>query len=50
MHIATFWGRKKWNKSNFTSFHALFAEGLHQGGSDWEVRLIDQGVSVDNLR
>ena len=28
------------------SFHAHFAEGLHQGESDWEVRLIDQGVSV----
>ena len=27
------------------SFHAHFAEGLHQGESDWEVRLIDQGVS-----
>ena len=27
------------------SFHAHFAEGLHQGENDWEVRLIDQGVS-----
>ena len=27
-------------------FQAHFAEGLHQGESDWEVRLIDQGVSV----
>ena len=25
-------------------------EGLHQGESDWEVRLIDQGVSVDDVR
>ena len=31
-------------------FHAHFAEGLHQGESDWEVRLIDQGVSADNVR
>ena len=32
------------------SFHAHFAEDLHQGESDWEVRLIDQGVSVDDVR
>ena len=32
------------------SFHAHFAEGLHQGESDWEVRLIDQGVRVDDVR
>ena len=32
------------------SFHAHFAEDLHQGESDWEVRLIDQGVSVDVRR
>ena len=32
------------------SFHDHFAEGLHQGESDWEVRLIDQGVSVDDVR
>ena len=32
------------------SFHAHFAEGLHQGESDWEIRLIDQIISVDNLR
>ena len=25
-------------------------EGLHQGESDWEVRLIGQGVSVDDVR
>ena len=24
-------------------------EGLHHGESDWEVRLIDQGVSVDDV-
>ena len=29
------------------SFHAHSAEALHQGESDWEVRLIDQGVNVD---
>ena len=32
------------------SFHALFTEGLHQRERDREVRLIDQGVSVDDLR
>ena len=32
------------------SFHAHFTEGLHQGESDWEVRLIDQGFSVDDVR
>ena len=32
------------------SFHAHFTEGLHQGESNWEVRLIDQGVSVDDVR
>ena len=31
-------------------FHAHFGEGLHQGESDWEVRLIDQGVSVNDAR
>ena len=31
-------------------FHSHFEEGLHQGESDWEVRLIDQGVSVDDVR
>ena len=32
------------------SFHAHFTEGLHQGESDWKIRLIDQGVSVDDVR
>ena len=32
------------------SFHAHFTEGLHQGDGDWEVRLVDQGVSVDDVR
>ena len=31
-------------------FHIHFAEGLHQGESDWEVRSVDQGVSADYLR
>ena len=29
------------------SFHAHLAEGIDQGETDWEVRLIDQEVSVD---
>ena len=33
-------------KVNQESFHAQFAEGLLQEESDWEFRLIDQGVSV----
>ena len=32
------------------SFHDHFAEGLHQGESDSEVKLTDQGVSVDDVR
>ena len=32
------------------SFHTHFMEGLHQGEIDWEVRLIDQGFSVDDVR
>ena len=32
------------------SFRAHFAEGFHQGESNWEVRLIDLGVSVDDAR
>ena len=32
------------------SFHAHFAEGLLQGESNWEVRFIDQGVSVDDVK
>ena len=32
------------------SFHAHFAGGFHQRESDREVRLIDQGVSVDDVR
>ena len=37
--------RKK--KVKQESFHAHFTEALHQGESDWEVRLIDQGVSTN---
>ena len=32
------------------SFDAHFVEGLPQGESDWEVRLIDQGVSIDDVK
>ena len=32
------------------SFHAHFEEGFHQGESDWKVKLIDRGVSVDDVR
>ena len=31
------------------SFHVHFVKGVHQGG-DWEIRSIDQGESVDNVR
>ena len=46
VRIGTFWGITKSNKS----FHAHFAKDLHQGESNWEVRLIDQRVSVDDAR
>ena len=32
------------------SFHARFTEVLHKGKSDWQLRLIDQAVGVDDLR
>ena len=32
------------------SFHAHFADGAHIGESDWEVKLIDQSVSTEDLR
>ena len=32
------------------SFHAHFADGAHSGESDWEVKLIDQSVSTEDLR
>ena len=32
------------------SFHAHFAEGLHQLENDWKVRRIDHGVIVDDVR
>ena len=39
-----------WNqKVKQEPFHSHFAEGLHQGENDWEIRLIDQGVSVDDV-
>ena len=37
-------------KVKHESFHAHFAEGLLQGKSNWEVRFIDQGVSVDDVK
>ena len=40
----------KGEKVKQESFHAHFAEGLHQGESDWEVRLIEQAVSAVGLR
>ena len=32
------------------SFHAHFEDDKHHGISDWEITLIDQTDSVDNLR
>ena len=32
------------------SFHAHFADGAHSGEGDWEVRLIDQSDSTEDLR
>ena len=40
--------RNKKAKQESSKAHAHFVEGFHQGESDWEVRLIDQGVSVDD--
>ena len=53
-----FWSRlniyRWWHRDFFrnkivkqVSFHAHLAEGIDQGETDWEVRLIDQEVSVD---
>ena len=42
-----FLGNKKVKQE---SFHAHFMEGLHQGENDWEVRLIDRGISADDVR
>ena len=46
--------RKNWRTRNFLRYQKInrshFTKGLQQGQSDWEVRLIDQGVSVDDLR
>ena len=40
-----------WNKKvKQESCHDHFAEDPHQRESNWEVKLIDQGVSVDDLR
>ena len=32
------------------SFHTHFADGVHSGEGDWEVRLIDQSDSAEDLR
>ena len=32
------------------SFHAHFADSVHSGEGDWEVRVIDQLHSTENLR
>ena len=32
------------------SFHAHFADGVHSGEGDWEVRLIDQSDNTEDLR
>ena len=47
MRMGTFCGAEKLNKSHF---HAYFEEDLHQREGDWEIRLIHQVVSVDDLR
>ena len=32
------------------SYHGHFADGVHSGEGDWEVRLIDQSDSTEDLR
>ena len=32
------------------SFHSNYADGVHSGDGDWEVRLIDQSDSAEDLR
>ena len=32
------------------SFHAHFADGVHSGEGDWEVKLIPQSDSTEDLR
>ena len=31
-------------------FHAHFADGVHRGEGDWEVRLIDKSDSTEDVR
>ena len=31
-------------------FHAHFADGVHNGEGDWEVRLIDKSDSTEDVR
>ena len=47
VRIGHFSGTKKLNNSHFT---LISFQGLHQGESDWEVKSIDQGVSIDDAR
>lgn len=37
-------------KAKQETFNAHFAEGFHEGENDWNVRLIDQGVSLDDVK
>ena len=47
MRIRSFCGAKKVKEE---SFHAYFEKDLHEREGDWEIRWIDQVVSVDDLR
>ena len=40
----------KGNTIKQASFHVHFEDDKHHGMSDWEITLIDQTASVDNLR
>ena len=40
----------KYKKVKQESFHTHFADDTHSGEVDWEVRLIDQSVSTEDLR
>ena len=40
----------KWNTIKQASFYAHFEDHKHHGISDWEITLIDQTDSVDDLR
>ena len=40
----------KYMKVKQESFHAYFADSVHSGKGDWEVRLIDQSHTTEDLR